>query len=185
MWRQAGPWGRPLTTSETSTSTKDSSLSLQPALRGTVCHCGASLPLFTLNQPHPSQTPGPTTLPHPPSSFPQPQHPANPPRTVEKKKSLYFYKASYFYCMLSSWLVGWLYFCKTFTFFDSSWVSDLKCLSHLPFKHVEGSLEAVQPVMVFWSLLVVLVCSTLYSTVEFIRLVAGSATIVVFLNAWQ
>lgn len=54
-------------------------------------------------------------------TLPQPQHSEVSLRTLEKKKSLYFSKASYFYCMWGSLLVGWLYFCKTFTFLISVW----------------------------------------------------------------
>lgn len=102
MWRQAGPWGQPLTTSETSTSTKDSLLSLQPALRGTVRHCEASLPP---SNPSPHRhtrshhhAPSPTV----PLLFPSTSAPCELSKNCWKKKSLYFYKASYFYCMLSS-----------------------------------------------------------------------------------
>lgn len=155
MWRQAGPWGQPLTTSETSTSTKDSSLSLQLALRGTVCHCGSSRPPSTLDQPVLlTDKPSPTTLPHSPrpSSFPTPQHPANTPRTVEKKKwkSLYFYKASYFYCMLSSL---YYFFCKTFTFLIPYGCPIWKVILTYLVNRVEVSLEAIQPILACWWLL--------------------------------
>lgn len=116
-WRRAGPSGRPLTTSETSTSTKDSSRWLQPALRGTAFHCGAFRPARSLHR----QAWPPLTRPHP-------HHlhllhlllnlstQANAQRIVENIKSLYFYKASYFYCMLNSQLVDGLFCCKSLHF---------------------------------------------------------------------
>lgn len=156
MWRQAGPWGRPLTTSETLTSTKAGR-----------CCCswhweGPSLWGFPS-----SISPSPThTHSHHASSLTMPLISSTSAHFKNCwKRNHYFFTrpAISTVCWAHNWRADF-YFCKTFTFSNSLRVSNLKQLLHLPIKCLTGHLEAIQQVVVLW-------CSlwsqrTLYSTVE-------------------
>lgn len=115
-WRRAGPSVQPSTSSETSTSTKNSWKPLQLALRGTVRHCGASFPPSSPQSIHSHLDSSPTT----PLISPQiPQHSAHTPKNCYKKK-----KNHYIFIRPSFSTVFWAHnwwadfiFYETFTFF--------------------------------------------------------------------
>ena len=141
----------------------------QHPLRTAHCHCsrhwegqsvtvGASLPPSILDQPVPlTDAPGPTMLPHPyhvPPLFLNLSTLRTLRELLKKKKRrnhyIFLRPAISTVCWAHDWWAD-LFFVKRLHFWFLMGVRSE--MSYSPIKYVEGSLEAIQPVMVFWCLL--------------------------------